>query len=869
MLICFDLETTWVNSKIDKIIEISMIKFDENTFEVVDTYNTFVDPEIPIPEIISSITNIFDENVSWAPKIEEIRQEIIDFIWNNPVLWHNVQFDIDFFVNNWINIEKNLKIDTFFLANFLNYKSESLNLELLCKDYWIVLTWAHRAINDTIATKDLLQKMLEKFKNFSENQKILLTYIFSLSRDLNVNFMWRFLWLDNFKKIVFEDFEKIILDEVWVFKNLEKQNNLIDTNLDKIDILKYFNFWENLEKRENQLKMAKEIFESLDKNKKIIIEAPTWLWKSFAYLIPSIIFSKNTWEKVYVSTNTKTLQDQLFEKDLKFLSENLKEKFFYTKLKWKSNYLSLKWFFDFILRWDLDYIEVWFLSKVSLWLLETKYWELDELNFFPWEYNLKNDINSEWVLLQKNFYSDYEFLNKARKLVETSDIIIVNHSLLFSNLENETPILTNIKNIVIDEAHNIEDTTTDILKKKYNFKNFIEILARIEKILTIKSINKLDFLAKKENIISKLDLIDDFWESYVNKKIFFEQNYKTVLIWNDFYEEFDFLEISQKINLEIIWIIDFLKVIEEYDFSREIRYFDWVIDVLKNILKNDNPDKIKIATISENNGLTYEYTVLNPGEYLKKNFWDNVSSCILTSATLSINNSFNYIKNILKLDEFDFLKFSSDFDYKKQATLFIPNDLWNVKNSTQKIWEFLTKFYETVWWNTLTLFTSFSSIRNIYIENSTNLKKKWINLFAQSIWWSKIKILNQFLDNPNNSIILWTDSFWEWVDISWWNLKYLVIYKLPFWVPTDPIFQARSKNFKDAFLEYSVPKAIIKLKQWFWRLIRSKSDKWIVILLDDRINTTWWNAFYNAFPEDINIKKWNSEQFLEVLEKKL
>ena len=145
----------------------------------------------------------------------------------------------------------------------------------------------------------------------------------------------------------------------------------------------------------------------------------------------------------------------------------------------------------------------------------------------------------------------------------------------------------------------------------------------------------------------------------------------------------------------------------------------------------------------------------------------------------------------------------------------------------------------------------------------------WINLLAQSIWWSKTKILNQFLEKPNESIILWTDSFWEWVDISWWNLKFLVIYKLPFQVPTDPIFQARSKNFSDSFLEYSVPKAIIKLKQWFWRLIRSKTDKWIVILLDDRINTLWWNAFYSAFPEGINIKKSSSKSFLEILEKKL
>ena len=561
----------------------------------------------------------------------------------------------------------------------------------------------------------------------------------------------------------------------------------------------------------------------------------------------------------------------LVQKDLKFLKNKLWQDFFYTKLKWKSNYLSLKWFFDYVLLWNLEYRDVSFFSKISLWLLETKFWELDELNFFPQEYYLKNELTSDRFNFEKskNIYLDYEFLEKARKSIDFSDLVIINHSLLFSDLENENSILWSLQNIIIDEAHNIEDNITEVLKRRYNLKNFVEVLAKIEKILTIKDVNKLEFLVKKDNIFSKLDLVEDFWNTYIARKTLADQAYKTVLIWKDFYEEFDFSDLLKKINLEIIWISDFLKTQEKYDFSREILYFENVLDVLNVIFKSDNSDsKIKILNFSESYWLYFEYTVLSPWDYLKNNFWDKISTCVLTSATLSINNSFDYLKNILNLEWFDFLKFYSDFNYKSQSTLFIPTDLWNIKNSSQSISNFLKEFYEIVWWNTLTLFTSFASIKSIYVENSINLKKMWINLLAQSIWWSKTKILNQFLEKPNESIILWTDSFWEWVDITWWKLKYLIIYKLPFQVPTDPIFQARSKAFKDPFLEYSIPKAIIKLKQGFWRLIRSKNDKWIVILLDDRINTSWWNAFYNAFPEDINIKKWSSKQFLEIIERK-
>lgn len=871
MIICFDLETTWTNPKTDKIIEIAMIKLREDNFEIIDSYNSFINPEIPIPTVISSITNIFDEDVSLAPKIEEVRQEILDFIWNNILLWHNVDFDINFLVENWINVEKNLKIDTFFIANFLNFRNESLNLEMLCKHYKIEISWFHRAINDTKATAELFAKMLDEFNWYSSEKISLIKYIFDLSSDLNVKIVWRFLGLDNLQNLSFWDFETIILKKVWVFKIPEILNEFKQTDLDKIDILDYFKDLWNLEKRDNQFKMAEKVFESLDKNKKIVIEAPTWLWKSFAYLIPSIIYAKNIWEKVYVSTNTKTLQDQLFEKDLKFLKAKLWQDFFYTKLKWKSNYLSLKWFFDYILLWDLEYKDVSFFSKISLWLLETDFWELDELSFFPQEYYLKNELTSDRFNFEKskNIYLDYEFLEKARKSIDFSDLVIINHSLLFSDLENENSILWSLQNIIIDEAHNIEDNITEVLKRRYNFKNFVEVLAKIEKILTIKDVNKLEFLVKKDNIFSKLDLVEDFWNTYITRKTLADQAYKTVLIWKDFYEEFDFSDLLKKINLEIIWISDFLKTQEKYDFSREILYFENVLDVLNVIFKSDNSDsKIKILNFSENYWLYFEYTVLSPWDYLKNNFWDKISTCVLTSATLSINNSFDYLKNILNLEWFDFLKFYSDFDYKSQSTLFIPTDLWNIKNSSQSISNFLKEFYEIVWWNTLTLFTSFASIKSIYVENSINLKKMWINLLAQSIWWSKTKILNQFLEKPNESIILWTDSFWEWVDITWWKLKYLIIYKLPFQVPTDPIFQARSKAFKDPFLEYSIPKAIIKLKQGFWRLIRSKNDKWIVILLDDRINTSWWNAFYNAFPEDINIKKWSSKQFLEIIERK-
>ena len=154
-------------------------------------------------------------------------------------------------------------------------------------------------------------------------------------------------------------------------------------------------------------------------------------------------------------------------------------------------------------------------------------------------------------------------------------------------------------------------------------------------------------------------------------------------------------------------------------------------------------------------------------------------------------------------------------------------------------------------------------------DKTSELKKENIELLAQNIWWWKQKIINYFKKHSSHSIMLWTDSFWEWIDIPGDDLKYLIIHKFPFWVPTDPIFKARSSLYKDSFQDYSIPKAIIKTKQWFWRLIRTKNDKWIFILLDDRIiNTSWWEKLKSSFPKDVNFKISNSNTFLELLKNK-
>ena len=285
-------------------------------------------------------------------------------------------------------------------------------------------------------------------------------------------------------------------------------------------------------------------------------------------------------------------------------------------------------------------------------------------------------------------------------------------------------------------------------------------------------------------------------------------------------------------------------------FSRETQEIAYILQVLSEVFfKTDRDTYIYYITHDENRGTQLHSTVLKPGEFLNSQLWNSLQSVVLTSATLQMDDDFAYIKNALQVEEFETLILPSDFDYTTQALLFIPQDLGSIKNNLPKVIDFLDVFFSTVKGRTLVLFTAFFAIREVFTRLKISLEKEGIYLLAQSISGSKHKQIDFFKKQAQKSILLGTDTFWEGVDIPGEDLKYLLIHKIPFAVPSDPIFQARSRLFQDSFSQYAVPKSILNLKQGFGRLIRTKTDSGVVVFLDDRIWTTsWGKKFLTAFP---------------------
>jgi len=879
MIVALDLETTWLDNKIDRIIEIWLVKFDEKTFDILDKKSFLVNPEIEIPLLISNICDIWQEDVKGCPLWKDLIFDIEDFIWDYPILWHNTQFDTWFLRNNWIELKNNIELDTFELSNFLLIEEKSLSLESLSISLWLELNWAHRAINDTLATVKLFKYLIDKMKIMSTRKKIFFDYIANISQNLSFKFVYNEVLGIKSTLITSEDFIKELLKTLPESKKSLKR--FIDSEIGLNWIEDFVSINEELELRDNQAKMSNYIKESFEKEEKIVIEAPTWVWKTFAYLLPSIIHSVKTWEQVYVSTSTKALQDQVFYKDLEFLSKKLNIEFSYCKLKWKANYISISSFINFFNdRWQLDRSESTFVLKILFWLTKTKTWELDELDYFGIEYSFLNEINSSdfFTFSKENHFSNYEFSINARKNAKKANIVIINNNILFQDIDGDNSILWKVENLVLDEAHTLEDVVTNSLKKGFSMKDFEKNLVNIEKILRKNKFTIWWLQKKTDSLMFEMWIIFDTFWLYLSRKIQNDDKYQNLLIKEDFYDDnidtIDKKELSNLFLLKITEYIDQFSIVPDNIYTsmqRELRVLEDVIKIIEILLnKKENNKYIKLVSYNEKKWwIILEYTMLNVWEYLKDRLWSKLNTCILTSATLKIWENFNYISKMLDLEDFTFKELESDFDYSKQALLYIPDNLWSIKNNFKFIIEFLRDLFLLARWNILVLFTSFSSIKDTYTKLQWPLKKEKINIYAQSIWWWKHKLIESFKNNSDNSILIWTDTFWEWIDIPWSDLKYLVIHKIPFMVPSDPVFQARSTLFQNDFMEYSIPKSILKLKQWFWRLIRTKTDTWIVIFLDDRIFTTrWWEVFYNAFPENIRIRKWRSEDLINILKKK-
>lgn len=619
----------------------------------------------------------------------------------------------------------------------------------------------------------------------------------------------------------------------------------------------------NFESRQEQLIMATAIKKAIENENQLLVEAGTGVGKSLAYLIPFVLWAQKFKKKVIISTYTKTLQHQLVEKDLPFLKKILKKTFRFTLCVGVHNYICRRRF-DQVKEHDLFETaeEARQAGKITLWANTSSTGLKSELGFEPLN-SLWNRISRETDLClgKKCIYNESCFYADARKKQKDSHLLVVNHHLFFANLATGEKVLPPYDAIVFDEAHNIEEVAANYLgievsnymiknlaDSLYNPKNKKGLLCRIHtgdrKLLekTMAGVDKVRYGGEQffREIIEKLR--NEKFPFRIKQPHFFYDNFSDSL--HSLGQQLKKLKEASENEEHIIEIGAFIKRTNNLKGQ------------LQAIIDQKDPDYVYWVNLEKKSG--YERISLNSSsieisENLSNMLFTNPIPIVLTSATLSTDGTFDYIRERLGLDKPETELLDSPFDYERNSILYIPRDIPDPGKNTEvfesKALERMIDILNITGGRTVILFTSYRFMQKAY----NTLIRTFETLHIQKQGDTPQYHMIEDFKKRDKAVILGTNSFWQGIDIPGEALETVIIAKLPFSVPDDPITEARMEFMKsqniDPFTKYQIPQAIIWLKQGVGRLIRSKEDKGIIAILDTRIITrTYGKRFLNSLP---------------------
>jgi len=686
-----------------------------------------------------------------------------------------------------------------------------------------------------------------------------------------------------------------------------------ENRINKKEILNYFkedgplsHHMKGFEYRNQQLEITEKIIDNFNQAEQTLIEAGTGIGKSLAYLIPALYWAHENKEPVVISTNTINLQQQIMNQDVEFLKKVLPFKFKADLAIGRKNYLCIRKLKNIAGSFRGDDEQAAF-SKIFSWAQKTKAGIKSEIKF-----NFKNEVwdevasdNDYCIGSLCPYYDDCYFM-KARNELFNSDLIVVNHYLLLSDAVMKNvgySTLPKYKSIIVDEAHNFHDVATyhlgkdtsykmnkRVLKKLYDKR--YSIIPRIRNILAELSVeNKKEIykLIDKKIIAIIKDLEEDNKEYFLLLDKYFKGHKKqNLIITEEIKEDQDYQEINkkgfnyhnnyEKLLIYLKRLIEELKIIKNYDkIKSEVlelkQNLNTVNDMVLNLLFNlESSDDDYVFWLEKyrysDQYISHKSALLNVKSHLPDILWSNLRNFLLTSATLSVNDSFNFFIDALGISHPVEVIVSSPFNYEKQSRLIIPTDIYAPSHDIfiGQITEDLRDILRTFRGSTMVLFTSYNMLDQLYNRINPELETENINILSQSKF-SRHYIMNKF-KSSKNQVIFGTQSFWEGVDIVGSDLKYLIIMRLPFPVPSDPVNAARiqllNEEGKNYFYEYFIPKAVIKFKQGFGRLIRSKNDKGIVICMDNRIiRKNYGRVFLNSIPDRCPVLKMNLREVID------
>jgi DNA polymerase-3 subunit epsilon/ATP-dependent DNA helicase DinG len=896
-LIALDLETTGFDARTDAIIEVGMVRMREG--EIVEELGLLVNPARPIPAPVVHLTGIRTEDVVGKPTIDKVLPELRTFIGDRPIIGHNVGFDLAFLQQQGL-AQSNLRIDTYELASFLLPRTPRYALGNLASVFNLPLAHAHRALDDARATALLYWELWERLLRLPR------PLIDELTRQANE--------LDWLATPVLH----AALAEPPVATPAASASAAAGTTPGRSTTVASHRLedmfaeggplaaqFDQYETRPQQIHMAEMVDETLQNGGQRLIEAGTGSGKSLAYLVPAAQWATANHQRVVISTHSIHLQDQLLNHDIPIVEAALGLDVGASVLKGRSNYLCPRRLSILREQQPQHIDELRVLAKVLVWTHEGSSGDRSDLTlrgpgeFAAWSRLSAADENCTTHRCEAMMAGQCPF-HRARQQAESARLLIVNHALLATDTADDEGVLPEFTNLIVDEAHQLDSATTSGLTVRIDevglqrriqelsrpTNSFLSSLLRIvtghlpereiERLTTFVTTIRAATGPMEGHSKGFFGTLREFYQALEREangdylpSIRLTPHLREKSSYTPLRDSCQTLiEFFEVIGSKLDQLAAYLARLE----SKNIPNFDHLLNgsrsigrilretegYLREAILAPASDRIYWLSAGQNSSnMTVHLAPLEPGAILNDRLWKSLRSVVLTSATLTVEHSFEFIQQQLHAETFQATELGSPFDYKQSTLIYIPEKFPEPNERTayqQALEKGIIELAAALKGRVMVLFTSYAQLQQTSQAITPRLALGNIAVYDQLDSSNREGLMNGF-KKDERAVLLGTRSFWEGVDIPGDSLSALVITRLPFSVPNEPIFAARSERYPDPFKQYSVPDAILRFRQGFGRLIRTKTDRGIVAIFDNRVISKGYGKQFLASLPDCTVQK--------------
>ena len=863
-----DLETTGLDPARDRVIEIGAVAFTPD--QVTSTLEQLVDPGRPVPDTVLRLTGIKPEELRGAANQDDALRRLAEFLQGRQPVGHGARLDVEFLEAAGLWEADRAILDTLDIARILLPAATSHSLPLLSTEMGFNQPRPHRALDDADATRQLLLRLREEAVALDEGLKEAMLALVAPYEWPVARFFADALTAPNPNP---EPAPAVRREPAGRGRPAEAPPDdpmavaaLLAPEGPLASVLPGY------EHRESQMQMLLAVAQIQARGGTLVVEAGTGTGKSLAYLVPSIARSVGHKERVVVSTNTHTLQEQLMGKDLPGLREWLPWNFKAVLLKGRSNYVSLRRWRRYLAEACKDAEELMFKLKVLIWLHTTESGDRSELRLYGREEVFWTRIASDPMdCVGIHCTKEDCYVHRARAEAETADLVVINHALLLADAELGGGLLPEYDHLVIDEAHHLEEAATRGLRQEVDGPGLLALLERLAHGL-LDDLQRLPHLGASESSfaaavppaltaatrVGELFQIADAWVAARLGET--ERREESVRItgavrederWADLY-------LAAENTVTALAALDAILRksvggVREWlggdggdagpdQGIRELEMIRGRLEVAQTLLDEAmlRPDSNRVywfSQVSRAENLLLRAAPINVGSLLRDRVYEERRSTVFTSATLAVGGTFDYFRSRVGLGaDVEEMILPSPFDFYTQALVCLPTDLPLPEDEgfDGAVEDLIASVARRVGGRTLALFTSHRQLRDVHAALKQRVDLDEVLILGQGIDGQRRQLLKTF-EEAERPLLLGTATFWEGVDIPGERLSCVIVVRLPFPVPTDPVFAARAEQVRDPFTQLALPQAALRLKQGFGRLIRRSTDRGAVVILDNRI----------------------------------